>query len=93
MNALKDLLIHCKTSLQELIATSITSEWVHDNIAYQAGVQARVATLNPLIRANAIKKGMASKMARSGIEIKHLEAAYFRSGDDGVSTILSEKFD
>ena len=89
LEILKDLLIHCKISLQELIATSITSEWVHDNIESQAGVQARVATLNPFIRANAIKKGM----ARSGIEIKHLEAAYFRSGDDGVSTILSEKFD
>ena len=76
VRALKDLLIHCKISLQELIATSITSEWVHDNIEYQAEVhQERVATSNPLIIANAIK------------------AAYFRSGDDGVCTILSDKLD
>ena len=47
--------------------------------------------INTLFKDKALTQGMAWKVACSGLELKHLQAAYLRH-ENGVQSILSEKF-
>ena len=89
VTALINIMRHCRINLEEMDIFS--SQWVEKNITYQRGVRERFETFTPLVRGKIITKGMAKKIARSGLELKHLKAAFYRE-HDGVRSILSEKF-
>ena len=49
-------------------------------------------TLQPLISSKAVSKGMAEKIASSGLRLSHIQLAFTRGGADGISKFLTEKF-
>ncbi len=54
--------------------------------------KANLQTFQPLLHSKAVSKGIADKMAVSGLQYQHLLLAHQREGNDGVSNVLMEKF-
>lgn len=50
-------------------------------------------TLQPLIHLEKISNTMAENISASGLSLGHLQLAYLRGGVDGLSNVLTERFD
>ena len=88
--ALLGLMRHCNIKITEMDV--LPCSWVENNLVYQRGVKERLDSLSPLLQGRVLSKGMTSKIARSGLNLKHLKAAYYRGGDEGIRKVLTEKF-
>ena len=52
-----------------------------------------LTTLQPLIVSKTVSKAMGNKIATSGLNLTHLQLAFRRGGADGLSSVLTEKFE
>ena len=71
---------------------SFSFSWLQEYIQFLNQTRRNLQTLQPLINAKAISKGIAEKAARSGLSLAHLVLAFKRGGDEGLSNVLKEKF-
>ena len=87
---------HCKISNAEVVDYSFCSKWLHAYYKQQTDSRANLATFQELIREGSLSKGMASKMSKSGLTLRHLIAVFMRSdlGEEysNIRSLLSEKF-
>ena len=60
-------------------------------ISYDA-YQLNYPSLSPLIMQKCISKGMAERVARSGLNLNHLQLAYSREGrkEEGIKALFTE---
>ena len=93
VDALKSIMEQCKITITELGRFSFTLSCAIEFLSYQQECKKRLATLHPLMQAG-ISKGMAMKIAKSGLEMQHLQATSFRSDNilEDMRTLLSERF-
>ena len=91
---LKRILEHCRISLKELLSFSFTFSWLTENYSFFNAARRRLSTLSTLINQNILSKGMANKIAKSGLELAHLEAVYNRNNEkhNAITRLLSERF-
>ncbi|XP_044163044.1 uncharacterized protein LOC122947649 [Acropora millepora] len=66
--------------------------WLRKYIQFLNQKRRNLQTLQPLINAKAISKGIAEKAARSGLSLAHLVLAFKRGGYEGLTNVLKEKF-
>ena len=71
---------------------SFSFSWYQEYSAFLSQKRRNLQTLQPLIAAKAISKGMAEKAAASGLSFTHFLLAFQRHGVDGLSNVLKEKF-
>ena len=71
---------------------SFSFSWLQEYIQFLNQKRRNPQTLQPLINAKAVSKGIAEKAAQSGLSLAHLVLAFKRGGDDGLSNVLKEKF-
>ena len=71
---------------------SFSFSWLQEYIQFLNQKRQNLKTLQPLINAKAISKGIAEKAARSGLFLAHLVLAFKRGGVEGLSNALKEKF-
>ena len=94
VKALKRILEHCHISLKELLSFSFTFSWLTENCNFLNAARRRLSTLSTLINQKILSKGMANKIAKSGLELAHLEAVYNRNTEkhNAITRLLSERF-
>ena len=71
---------------------SFSFSWLQEYIQFLNQKRQNLKTLQPLINAKAISKGIAEQAARSGVSLAHLVLAFKRGGVEGLSNVLKEKF-
>lgn len=76
-----------------LLKHSFTLAWFQGYSAFLNRKNKNLQSLQPLIHAKAVRKGMTDKIATSGLTIAHLKLAFERSGLDGVANVPLEKFE
>ena len=82
---LRDVVVHCEIP-QNLMLKHMNEGYV----IYLQEQNSRIGSFHPLAQEKIISKGMLTKMARSGLEYRHLCIAYQRGGRDGLSSLLTE---
>ena len=75
-----------------LLKHSFSLSWLHEYYEFLDKKRANLRSLQPAIQSKAISKGMAEKVASSGLTLAHLQLAFQRSGTDGLSNVLTERF-
>ncbi|XP_029207906.2 uncharacterized protein LOC114971528 [Acropora millepora] len=96
-NSLEDVralqrLVSCKeVSRKYLIQSSFTTEFAVRSTKYCVQKKFNLQTLHPLVTTKVVSKGMAEKIAGSGLTFHHLQLSFQRGGQDGLTNILSEK--
>ena len=75
-----------------LLQHSFTTSWVETYTVFLGQKKQNLKTLQPLISSKAVSKGMAEKIAASGLRLSHIQLAFTRGGADGISKVLTEKF-
>lgn len=76
-----------------LLEHSCSNVWLLDYIDILRKKREALTTLQPLIVSKSVSKTMADKMAACGLSLNHLQLAFRRGGADGLSSILTEKFE
>ena len=71
---------------------SFSFSWHQEYIKFLNQKRENLKTLQPLINAKAISKGIADKAAGSGLSLAHLVLAFQRGGVEGLTNVLKEKF-
>ena len=95
-NSLEDVralqrLVSCKVSRKYLIESSFTTEFAVRSTKYCVQKKFSLQTLHPPVTTKVVSKGMAEKIAGSGLTFHHLQLSFQRGGQDGLTNILSEK--
>lgn len=103
-NSLEDVralqrLVSCKeVSRKYLIESSLvkevqlsTTEFAVRSTKYCVQKKFSLQTLHPPVTTKVVSKGMAEKIAGSGLTFHHLQLSFQRGGQDGLTNILSEK--
>ncbi|CAB4008451.1 Maternal exuperantia [Paramuricea clavata] len=96
-NALGDVqMLHMLSSQfigdQLLLRHSFSTSWFQEYTIFLEQKRANLQTFQPLLHSKAVSKGIADKMAASGLQYRHFLLAYQQEGNDGVSNVLMEKF-
>lgn len=78
---------------QLLLRHSFSTSWFQEYTMFLEQKRANLQTFQPLLNSKAVSKGIADKMAASGLQYRHLLLAHQREGNDGVSNVLMEKFE
>ena len=95
-NALAD--VHLLQQLASLfisndcIVKCFTLSWLEEYDDFLDKKRENLTSLQPLIQAKVNTKGMAEKVASSGLTIAHLQLAYQKGAADGISNVLMERF-
>ena len=95
-NALAD--VHLLQQLASLfisndcIVKCFTLSWLEEYDDFLDKKRENLTSLQPLIQAKVNIKGMAEKVASSGLTIAHLQLAYQKGAADGISNVLMERF-
>lgn len=71
---------------------SFTLSWFQEYYIFLDQKNINLRTLQPLILSKAMSKGMADKVAASGLSIDHMLMAFQRGGKDCLSNVLMEMF-
>ena len=74
-----------------LVANSITAESAVALAQYQAGKSHGLLTLQSLVADGIVSKGMAEKIAASGLALRHLLLAARRDAENGIKCLFREK--
>ena len=91
VKALQRLLVSCrKVEENQLIESSFSTESAVQSTEYCVKKMVNLRTLQPLIASKAVSKGMAEKIAGSGLTLHHLQLSFERGGEDGLNSILSD---
>ena len=75
-----------------ILKHSFTLSWLEEYYDFLDKKRENLGSLQPLIQAKVITKGMAEKVASSGLTIAHLQLAFQRGAADGISNVLMERF-
>ena len=75
----------------ELHKTACTFQSAKDKIVYDRECQRRRSSLQELVAKKVLSKGMADKVAASGLAIEHLVLAHRRNTEKGIEILFSEK--
>jgi len=75
-----------------ILKQSFTLSWLEEYYDFLDKKRENLSSLQPLIQAKVITKGMAEKVASSGLTITHLQLAFQRGAADGLSNMLMERF-
>ena len=75
-----------------ILKHSFTLSWLEEYYDFLDKKRENLSSLQPLIQAKVITKGMAEKVASSGLTIAHLQLAFQRSAAGGISNVLMERF-
>lgn len=88
---LYDLLSVAGVEEEQLQEHSFLVANVEDRRKFANQKKTLLETYNPVIREKTMSKQMCDKAAGTGLSFTHIKCAYNRSGQDGVSSILSER--
>ena len=75
-----------------ILKHSFTLSWLEEYYDFLEKNRENLSSLQPLIQAKVITKGMAEKVAASGLAIANLQLAFQRGAADGISNVLMERF-
>ncbi|KAJ7386153.1 hypothetical protein OS493_012500 [Desmophyllum pertusum] len=75
-----------------LLRHSFSNSWLQQYIVFLSQKSKTLKTLQPLIHLKKASKSMADKISASGLSLDHLQLAYSRGGVDGLTNVLTEKF-
>ena len=88
--ALKVLCSKCASS-KDLVSHSVSLKYVQETLLYHDNKQHLLSSFQPLICSKILSKGMADKLAGSGLQLGHLKLAHKRSPSNGIKALFSEK--
>ena len=74
-----------------LLAHSFTAGSANTYYHYAREKKKREATLNHLVQAKVLSKGMASKAAQTGLCFEHFQVAFKRNGEEGIRALFVEE--
>ena len=91
--ALQKLIRHLDIDVSACIFSDVSFTFLNafECWKYCSEVRKNVPTLNDLISKHVVSKGMANKIAGSGLNFSCLKLAYTRNPHDGIYNLLSEK--
>ncbi|XP_056018747.1 uncharacterized protein LOC125669025 [Ostrea edulis] len=91
--ALQKLIGHLDIDVSNCIFSNASFTFLNalESCRYSSEVRKNIPTLNHLINEKVVSKGMASKIAGSGLNFRCLQLAYRRDPHDGIQNLLSEK--
>ena len=90
VKALQRLVSCKKVEENQLIESSFSTESAVQSTEYCVKKMVNLRTLQPLIASKVVSKGMADKIAGSGLSLHHLQLSFERGGGDGLISILSD---
>ena len=90
VRALQKLVSHVNVSSKEISESSFTVDYAVESTKYSVNRATNMHTLQPLVVAKVISKGMAEKIAGSNLQLCHMDLAFQRGGLEGISSTLSE---
>ena len=93
VNAILQILNKLSVPASSLTSYSFTAKYVAEKHAYLQLKNAHLSSLEVLTDKNILTKGMAQKVAGSGLNIFHLKLARSRDEISGISQLFKEKFD
>ena len=96
-NALGDVQMLHKLSSQFigdqlLLKHSFSTSWFQEYTIFLEQKRENLLILQPLLLSKAVSKGIADKVAASGLQLQHFLLVYQREGSDGISNVVMEKF-
>ena len=87
---LYDVVVHCEIPQNLMLKHSFTTQWAERYVIYLQEQNSRIGSFHPLAQEKIISKGILTKMARSGLEYRHLCIVYQRGGRDGLSSLFTK---
>ena len=90
VRALQKLVAHVNVSSKEISESSFTVDYAVECTKYCVNRATNIHTLQPLLVAKVVSKGMAEKIAGSNLQLCHINLAFQRGGLEGIASILSE---
>ena len=90
VRALQKLVAHVNVSSKEISESSFTVDYAVESTKYCVNRATNMNTLQPLLVAKVISKGMAEKIAGSNLQLCHMNLAFQRGDLEGIASILSE---
>ena len=90
VRALQKLVSHVNVSSKEISESSLTVDYAVESTKYCVNRATNMHTLQPLLVAKVVTKGMAEKIAGSNLQLCHMNLAFQRGGLEGIASILSE---
>ena len=90
VRALQKLVSHVNVNSKEISESSLTVDYALKSTKYCVNRATNMHTLQPLIVARVVSKGMAMKIAGSNLQLCHINLAFQRGGLEGTASILSE---
>ena len=97
-SALDDVLMLQKLSTSYLsdavlLKHSFSNSWLEQYAVFLTEKSRALKSLQSFIHLKKISNTMAEKISASGLSLGHLQLAYSRGGVDGLSNVLTERFD
>ena len=90
VRVVQKLVAHVNVSSKEISESSFTVDYAVESTEYCVNRATNMNTLQPLLVAKVVSKGMAEKIAGSNLQISHMNLAVQRGGLEGIASILSE---
>ena len=90
VRALQKLVSHANVNSKEISESRFTVDYALESTKYCVNRATNMHTLQPLIVAKVVSKGMAEKIAGSNLQLCHINLAFQRGGLGGIASILSE---
>ncbi|XP_068672897.1 uncharacterized protein [Montipora foliosa] len=90
VRAIQKLVSHVNVNGKEISESSFTVDYALESTKYCVNRATNMHTLQPLIVAKVVSKGMAEKIAGSNLQLCHINLAFQRGGLEGIASILSE---
>ena len=90
--ALKRLLVHLNPDVNTKLCHTYSLESAIKRIEYSEMGTNLMSTLVPLVDSKSISKGIAHKIAFSGLSFIHIKLAFDTNGRQGVEDVLTEDF-
>lgn len=91
VRAIQKLVSHANVSSKEISESSFSVDYAVESTKYCVNRATNMHTLQPLLVAKVITRGMAEKIAGSNLQLCHMKLAFQRGGLEGISSLLSEK--
>lgn len=90
VRALQKVVSHVNVNSKKNSESSFTVDYAMESNKYCANRATNMHTVQPLIAAKVVSKGMAEKIASSNLQLCHINLAFQRGGLEGIASILSE---
>ncbi len=87
-----EIILKLATPVSSLSCYSFSTKYVGKKHKYLKSNNGNLSSLQRLIESNTITKGMAQKIAGSGLHLAHLKLAHSRDETMRISKLFKEKF-